>query len=106
MPWQILFDNINFAHSKITEKHPITATVDGVRVCIGKHQNQFYAIEDTCPHQDASLGKGVKLPSGGVQCPFHHYVFDIRTGECLIGGCRDLKTFKIEEKNGKVMIEI
>ena len=41
----------------------------------------FYAIDDTCPHQGASLGEGV-FHEGRVICPWHSWVYDVRTGEC------------------------
>ena len=96
MEWHLIFNDLETAHSKVTEKYPVTVVLNNQRICLGKHQGIFYAIEDTCPHQDASLGKGEKLTSGAIQCPFHHYTFDLKTGECLVGACRDLDTYKIK----------
>jgi nitrite reductase (NADH) small subunit len=42
----------------------------------------FFATDDTCPHQGASLGDGT-YHEGRVICPWHGWVFDVRTGECL-----------------------
>ena len=42
----------------------------------------FYATDDTCPHQGASLGEGT-YHEGRVICPWHGWVFDVGTGECL-----------------------
>ena len=98
--YHLITENISDLDTKVTESKPITLSLEGQRICLGKNQGNFYAIEDTCPHQDASLGKGKIYPNGGVECPFHHYIFDIKTGECLLGSCRNLKTYtlKIEEK--------
>ena len=41
----------------------------------------FFAIDDTCPHQGASLGEGT-LHAGRVICPWHSWIFDLRTGRC------------------------
>jgi len=41
----------------------------------------YYTIDDTCPHQGASLGEGF-LHEGRVICPWHSWAFDVRTGEC------------------------
>jgi nitrite reductase/ring-hydroxylating ferredoxin subunit len=39
----------------------------------------FFAIDDTCPHQGASLGEGI-LHEGTVICPWHAWSFSLRTG--------------------------
>jgi nitrite reductase (NADH) small subunit/3-phenylpropionate/trans-cinnamate dioxygenase ferredoxin subunit len=41
----------------------------------------FFAIDDTCPHQGASLGEGT-LHEGRVICPWHNFVFELSTGYC------------------------
>ena len=43
----------------------------------------FFAIDDTCPHQGASLGEGT-YHEGRVICPMHNWVFDVSTGACLV----------------------
>ena len=40
----------------------------------------FYAIDDTCTHQDASLADGW-LEGCEVECPLHASRFDLRTGK-------------------------
>ncbi|MEU2688636.1 bifunctional 3-phenylpropionate/cinnamic acid dioxygenase ferredoxin subunit [Streptomyces hygroscopicus] len=44
----------------------------------------FYAIDDTCSHQDASLSDGW-LEGCYVECPLHAALFDLRSGRptCL-----------------------
>ena len=44
-------------------------------------QRGFFATDDTCPHQGASLGEGTYF-EGRVICPMHNWVFDVRTGGC------------------------
>jgi NAD(P)H-dependent nitrite reductase small subunit len=46
-------------------------------------EHGFFAIDDTCPHQGASLGEGT-YHEGRVICPMHNWVFDVRTGACLV----------------------
>src|SRR4028118_1709856 len=41
---------------------------------------EFYAIDDTCTHQDASLADGW-LDGCVVECPLHASCFDLRTGK-------------------------
>jgi len=42
-------------------------------------QGNFYAIEDSCPHQGASLANG-KLDGTTVACRAHGLRFDLATG--------------------------
>ena len=42
---------------------------------------EVFAIDDTCPHQGASLGDGI-LHEGLVICPMHAWMFSLRTGQC------------------------
>lgn len=41
----------------------------------------YYALDDSCPHQGASLAAG-KVVDGKVQCPAHGLRFDLASG-CL-----------------------
>jgi nitrite reductase/ring-hydroxylating ferredoxin subunit len=100
----LITDNIAELEGKVTESKAVTLLIENQRICLGKNKGVFYAMEDTCPHQNASLGKGKVYPTGGVECPFHHYVFDMKTGECLVGGCRKLKTFPIKQEEGKLFV--
>ena len=42
---------------------------------------EFLAVDDACPHQGASLAEGT-LHDGRVICPWHSWVFDLRSGRC------------------------
>lgn len=41
---------------------------------------QFFALNDICTHQDASLSDG-EVFGDEIECPFHGGSFDIRTGQ-------------------------
>ena len=45
-------------------------------------EGRFYAADDTCTHEDASLSAGV-LKDGLVRCPLHGSRFNVCTGEAL-----------------------
>jgi 3-phenylpropionate/trans-cinnamate dioxygenase ferredoxin subunit len=55
--------------------------LDGpVPIAVFNLAGDFYAIDDTCTHQDASLADGW-LEGCEVECPLHAAIFDLRTGE-------------------------
>ena len=51
----------------------------GAWIVIANLDNEYFAIADTCSHEDASLYKGV-LKDGCIRCPLHGSRFDIKTG--------------------------
>ncbi len=55
---------------------------DGVPVAVFHVGGAYYALDDTCTHQDASLTDGyVEEEDCAVECPLHASCFDLRTGE-------------------------
>ncbi|GAA0535328.1 bifunctional 3-phenylpropionate/cinnamic acid dioxygenase ferredoxin subunit [Saccharopolyspora subtropica] len=50
-----------------------------VPIAVFNADGVFYAIDDTCTHQDASLSDGW-LEGCAVECPLHAACFDLRTG--------------------------
>lgn len=47
--------------------------------------NQVYALHAYCSHMGADLGKGGKVKNGKcIQCPFHGWIFDGETGNCVV----------------------
>lgn len=42
---------------------------------------QVRVVDDACPHAGGSLSAG-HLSDGCVLCPWHHWPFDVKTGEC------------------------
>ena len=52
----------------------------GAWIVIANLDNEYFAIADTCSHEDASLYKGV-FKNGYIRCPLHGSQFDIKTGQ-------------------------
>ncbi|MCD2188169.1 MULTISPECIES: bifunctional 3-phenylpropionate/cinnamic acid dioxygenase ferredoxin subunit [Actinomycetospora] len=50
-----------------------------VAIAVFHVEGEFFAIDDTCTHQDASLSDGF-LEGCAVECPLHAACFDLRTG--------------------------
>lgn len=50
------------------------------RVLICEYRGAYYAHSTICPHQGNSLD-GAILWDGAIDCPWHHYTFDVVTGE-------------------------
>jgi len=69
--------------SRVDELEPGMATrviLDGTAVAVFNIEGSFYAIGDTCTHEEASLSDGF-IDEDTVECPKHGAVFHIPTGE-------------------------
>lgn len=49
-------------------------------VCLINLDGEFFALNDVCTHQDASLSDG-EIVGDEVECPLHGGAFEIRTGQ-------------------------
>ena len=56
--------------------------VGNQRILLANVGGQFYATDDTCTHEDASLSTGF-LRHEWVQCPLHGSRFNLRTGQAI-----------------------
>ena len=59
-----------------------TLRAGGRFIALYNDGGEFFAIDDSCPHQGASLGEGI-LHGGMVICPMHAWTFALRDGACL-----------------------
>jgi len=76
--------------------------IDQQVMTIARIENQLYAFQEFCTHRFGPLSQG-SLHGFNVQCPWHNSCFDVRTGKVTNGPAKvDLKTFKIEKRDGKV----
>lgn len=45
------------------------------------HEEQIYAVENTCPHLKLPLQGGKITEDKAIVCPWHHSAFDLQTGD-------------------------
>lgn len=77
--------------------------VEGREVAIFKIDEQYYAIENECPHQGAPLCEGF-LDGETVTCPWHGWQFDLQTGRGLTVAGIDVEAFPVRIEDGHVKI--
>ena len=68
----------------------------------------------TCPHQGANLTEGM-LYFDAIDCPLHHYLYDLRTGENryprnvfpadLAASLAPLLLYSVKEENGWILVK-
>ena len=80
------------------------AKINDRAILLANIENEIFAIDDMCTHEDASLYKGA-LKGHCVECPLHGSHFDFRTGEpdgdpATVA----VKKYKVEVKNDEIFI--
>ncbi|WP_321814838.1 MULTISPECIES: Rieske (2Fe-2S) protein [unclassified Paraburkholderia] len=73
------------ADSDLGEGQRKLVFVDGGSVVVFRIEGQLHAIENSCPHNGASLANGA-LQGSVLSCPAHGLRFDLRTGRVMGGG--------------------
>ena len=59
--------------------------LDGARVVLARVGDQVYALADTCAHRGGPLSEG-RLSGTRLACPWHGWIYDVRTGQCAFPG--------------------
>lgn len=74
-------------------------------IAIFRHEGALYAIDGICMHQGGPLARG-KLANGTVQCPWHGWMYELRTGNNAVTCQSMLRTYPIQENDGKIEIDL
>ncbi len=64
---------------------PTLVELDGIRVVLARVGDAVYACGDTCAHRGGPLSEG-KLSGPRLACPWHGWIYDVRTGQCAFPG--------------------
>jgi len=94
--WQLAADKWQLDELLPAQNKVATVKVNGKAYCIGKLGDNFYAINNKCPHAGGSLGDGKCDAEGVVTCPFHRYQFSLKTGQMVNGQGYYVDTFSLE----------
>jgi 3-phenylpropionate/trans-cinnamate dioxygenase ferredoxin subunit len=81
------------------------AFVDGQSVVVFNIAGALHAIENSCPHNGASLASGA-LEGSVLTCPAHGLRFDLATGRMPGGAGLCLRKLPVDVRNGTVTLVI
>ncbi|MBI3042786.1 MAG: non-heme iron oxygenase ferredoxin subunit [Betaproteobacteria bacterium] len=78
--------------------------IRGRRILLANVDGRFWAADDTCTHEEASLSTGV-LKGELVKCPLHGSRFNVRTGEALEEPAEEnLRTYPVRLDGERILI--
>jgi 3-phenylpropionate/trans-cinnamate dioxygenase ferredoxin subunit len=84
----------------------VCVQVGGQRVLVANVDGIYYATDDTCTHEDASLSSG-SLKGGMVKCPLHGSRFDLRTGQPMEDPAEEpLRCYPVRVEGGVVRVKV
>jgi len=78
---------------------------DGREIAVFNVEGTYYAIDNRCPHQGGSLGKG---PVEGtiVTCPLHRFKIDLRDGVCPWNRVLRVRTYAVAVEADQVLVQV
>ena len=81
-------------------------TVAGQRLLVCHTAEGFFAVEDTCTHDDGPLADGW-LEGNAIECPRHGARFDVRSGAVLcLPAAVPIKAHRVTVEGDEVKVEI
>lgn len=87
------------------QNNKILIELEEGNVIIIKDKDQYFAIEDRCPHKDLPLFDGC-INEGKIICPFHDAEFCISSGKVLKEPAKEgIKTFATKIENEFLFIQ-
>lgn len=78
--------------------------VAGRRILLANVSGRFYATDDRCTHEDASLSTGF-LKGEWVKCPLHGSRFNVCTGQVIDEPAEEnLKTYRLRVQDNAIWL--
>jgi nitrite reductase (NADH) small subunit len=68
-------------------------------------EDRYYAIDDFCPHQGASLAGGW-VHEGCVACPWHAWRFNLEDGAWLDNPKIKVETYPVTIQGDDILVEL
>ena len=66
----------------------------------------FFCTDGLCTHEEQHLEDGLVI-DGVIECPLHQGRFDVATGKALSAPvCVDLNTYPVDERGGKIFVNV
>jgi len=76
----------------------------GAPIAVFHAQGRYWALDDTCSHERASLAEGW-VEDDVVSCPLHGAEFSLETGEALsLPATRPVRTHRVEVRDSQIWL--
>ncbi len=94
------------ARDDLEDDDVIKVEANGKSIAIFLVEKKYYAIDDGCTHELASLSEGY-LEDTVIECPLHQGAFCIKTGRALHAPAEEpVNTYDVEVKDERIFIRV
>lgn len=84
-----------------------TVMVKGKPIALANVDGQFFAVDDTCTHEQCSLGTEGFLDGSIITCGCHGSQFEVTTGKVLsLPAPTDVATYAVKVEGNNVFVKI
>ena len=90
----------------IAEGEGTTVEVGDQLLALFLHNGQYFAIDDLCPHQGASLGAGYLDEQGAVTCPWHAWRFSVCDGTWCDNPRLKVDTYEVRVEGDEIQVRL
>ena len=88
----------------VGEFKPVEA--GGKRLLICHTEGGFFAVDDTCTHDDGPLADGW-LDGTAIECPRHGARFDVTTGKVLcLPAAMPISTYEVKVEGDTIQVKV
>ena len=85
---------------------PRLVEAEGRRVVLVRIGDRVLALGDVCAHKGGPLSEG-KLSGTRLACPWHGWMYDVRTGQCVFPGRgAAVPSYPVRVDNDDVWVEV
>ena len=85
----------------------IAVDIEGKRIAVFNISGTYYAIDDECTHDLASLAEGGINDDCTVECPWHGAQFDLKTGKAMtLPAVEAVRTYKVRIQGDQIEVEL
>lgn len=102
--WYKIFDSREEMEREVPLMKTTTILFGSKKICIAHSSEGFFAVNDKCPHNAGSFGRGWCTEDNAVVCPVHRYSFDLITGRAKTGIADVVRTYPLEIRENGVFI--
>lgn len=97
---------IRLALAELVPGVPRLVETDGKRVVVIRIGDRVHAMSDVCAHKGGPLSDG-KLSGTRLACPWHGWMYDVRTGQCVFPGRgAAVPTYTVRVDTDDVCVEV
>ena len=85
---------------------PKLVELDGTRIVLARVGDLVYACGDVCAHRGGPLSEG-KLNGARLACPWHGWMYDVRTGQCVFPGRgASVPSYPVRLEADQILVEL